>query len=94
MEMGLLLGLIARRMRGLHTSQMARSAVKSGIAAAVMAAILWVWNGALRGTSALVVGAGGIAVGGVVYFAAALLLRAEEPRAMLDLIRSRWSAAV
>jgi len=92
-ELGLLLGLMARRMQGLHGPKMLRSAVKSGVAAAAMAAVLWGWQAVFQEAGALIVGAGGILLGGAVYLAAALLLGAEEPRSVLSLVRARRHAA-
>jgi putative peptidoglycan lipid II flippase len=92
-ELGLLLGLMARRMGGLQLPKMFRSVVKAGIAAAVMAAALWGWQAASHGVSALVEGAGGVVVGGIVYLVAALLLGADEPRAVLGLVMARRRAS-
>ena len=93
LELGLLLGLIARRMQGLHGPRLVRSVVKSGVAAAAMAALLWGWQAALQGTGALMVGAGGMLLGATVYLGVALLLGAEEPRAILNLVRTRTRTA-
>jgi putative peptidoglycan lipid II flippase len=88
-ELALLLWLMTRRMQGLHGRQTLASVARSGVAALAMALALWAWQVALAGASPLVLAGGGILLGGAVYLAVALLVRAEEPRAIVALVRAR-----
>jgi putative peptidoglycan lipid II flippase len=84
--MGLLV-LIRQRTNGLEGRRVLAACVKSGLAALAMGAALLGWQAALPDAGALVVGGGGVALGAVVYVGVALLLRAEELRAMANLLR-------
>jgi putative peptidoglycan lipid II flippase len=89
LELLALLALIRRRLDGLEGRRTLAALAKSGLAALAMGAGLLGWRALLAGAGLLAVGGGGIAVGIVVYLGAALLLRAEEPRALLALLRRR-----
>jgi putative peptidoglycan lipid II flippase len=87
LEMVALLALIQRRLGGLEGRRMLVAFGRSGLAALAMGAALAGWQALLPGAGTLLLGGGGIVVGTVVYLGAALALRAEEPRAVLRLIR-------
>ncbi|HEC33747.1 MAG TPA: murein biosynthesis integral membrane protein MurJ [Chloroflexi bacterium] len=89
LEMIGLLALLRPRLGGLAGRALAASVARSGLAAAVMASVLVVWQRAAEGTATLVVGGGGVALGAGVYLAAAVLLGVEELRAVSWLLRSR-----
>ncbi|NLE46537.1 MAG: murein biosynthesis integral membrane protein MurJ [Chloroflexi bacterium] len=85
-EMGLLLVLIWRRMHGIEARRLANTSAKSGVAALVMGLALVLWQVALPEASSLVLAVGGTALGIAVYMGVALLLRAEEPLRLLDVL--------
>jgi len=87
LEVSLLLFLIRRRMSGLEGRRTAVAFVRSGLSALVMCIVLLVWRASLQGAGVLVLGGGGICLGAAVYFCTTLLLRAEEPRSVLGLLR-------
>jgi putative peptidoglycan lipid II flippase len=88
-ELVLLLWLIGRRMQGLEGWRTLSSVARSAASTLAMALALVGWQAALAGASTLVRGAGGTAVGAVVYLVAAVVVRAEEPRAIAGLVRAR-----
>ena len=92
LEMSTLLILIRRRMNGLEGRRTMKAFVKGGLAALVMGTALLAWQAVLRGVGVLALGGGDILLGTAVYFGAALLLRAEEPRAVWRLLRRRRQA--
>jgi putative peptidoglycan lipid II flippase len=89
LELVLLMMLIWRRMGGLPDRRLLISTLRSGGAALVMGAALMAWQAAMPGASSSLMGISGVALGVAVYGGAVLLLRAEEPRAILELIRRR-----
>jgi len=80
--------LIRKRLNGIEGRRVGNALMRSGLAASAMGLALF---GLMRLPidSALVLGAGGIVVGGMVYGGVALLLRADEPRGVIQLIRRR-----
>ena len=88
-ELALLLWLMGRRMQGLDGRQTLTSVIRSVIAALAMATALWGWQAVLAGAGSVVRGGGGIVVGAAVYLAVAVLVGAEEPRAIVALLRAR-----
>ncbi|MGC8782384.1 MAG: hypothetical protein ACP5UQ_16100, partial [Anaerolineae bacterium] len=84
-EMAALLWLLGRRLGGLEWPQLAATAGRSALGAAAMAAIL-LWLGRFdAGQSPLLFGAAGLAIGALIYLAAALALRMPE----VQMVR-RW----
>ena len=86
-EMGVLLGLIRRRLGGLEGRRLARSLLRIGLATAVMGAAIWMVATLLAGGSAWLSGGLAVAAGVVVYGGSSLLLGAPEPRAVWGLVR-------
>jgi len=78
LEMLGLLALIRRRMGGLEGQRMLVAVVRSGLASLAMGAVLLGWQAALPDAGSLVIGAGGVVLGVVVYLGAALLLGGEK----------------
>jgi putative peptidoglycan lipid II flippase len=84
-----------RALRGLEMPALWGSFARHGAAAAAMAALLSVWSAYAESVSGVVELAGGLALGGTVYLAAAFLLGSEElkdllaPLAQLTRPRSR-----
>jgi len=75
LEMLGLLALIRRRMGGLEGQRMLVAVIRSGLASLAMGAVLLGWQAALPDAGYLIIGAGGVVLGVVVYLGAALLLR-------------------
>ena len=86
-ELVVLLILIQRRMDGLEGRRTAVACAKSGLAALAMGAVLVGWQVLLPDAGTLLIGAGGIVLGTATFLIAALLLRAEELRAVVSLLR-------
>jgi len=86
-EMGVLLGLIRRRLGGLEGRRLASSLLRIGLATAVMGAAIWMVATLLAGGSAWLSGGLAVAAGAVVYGGSSLLLGAPEPRAVWGLVR-------
>ena len=86
-EMSLLMLLIRRKMGGIGGREIGLSFVKAGVAALIMGSILVAWQILLPGTSPIILSAGGVALGAVVYLCVAMVLKSEEPRQALSLIR-------
>ncbi len=86
-EMAALLWLLARRLGGLEWSQLAATSGRGGLAAAAMMALL-VWLSRLdAGLSPVLFGAAGLAMGALVYLAAAVALRMPETQMVRRLLR-------
>ena len=81
--------LIRSRLRGLEERALLRSVGRSGLAAAVMAAVLLLWRRGTMGQAAWLRGGVGILLGVGGYLAAATLLGAEELRTAVRLILRR-----
>ena len=87
LELVMLMMLIWRRMEGLEGRRTLTAFAKGGLASLVMGAILLGWQVVLPHAGTLVLGGGGVVLGTAVYLGAALLLRMEELRAVMELIR-------
>lgn len=87
LELGGLMVLIQRRMDGLHGQRTLTTLIRSGLAALAMGVVLLGWKALLPDAEALVVGGGGVVLGAAVYVGVALLLRLDELRAMIGLLR-------
>jgi putative peptidoglycan lipid II flippase len=87
LEFGFLLVLIGRRLNGIEARRMGKVVLKSGVAALTMGAALLGWRAALSNTGALLRGGGGILIGLTVYLVTALLLRADELKAIIRIAR-------
>ena len=88
-EMVLLIVVIRQRLGGLDDRRVALSALKTTMAAIVMGLAVWGFL-ALTATASVIVRAfGGMIVGAGVFFVAAWLLRSEELRGVLGMVRRR-----
>jgi putative peptidoglycan lipid II flippase len=87
LETGVLMLLIRWRLRGIEGGQMLTTCAKSGLAALAMGAALLGWQALLADAPAFLVGGGGVVLGAAVYLGAAALLRAEELRTVVRVIR-------
>ena len=88
-EMVLLIVVIRKRLGGLDDRRVALSALKTTAAASVMGLAVWGFL-ALTATASVIVRAfGGMIVGAGVFFVAAWLLRSEELRGVLGMVRRR-----
>jgi putative peptidoglycan lipid II flippase len=87
LELVVLLVLIQRRMNGLESQRTLTAFAKSGLAALAMGAVLLAWQAVLPDAGSLVAGGGGVVLGAAVYVGVALLLRVEELRAVVRLIK-------
>jgi putative peptidoglycan lipid II flippase len=88
-EATILVVLIRRRLDGLAWSSVKRGVLAAVGASAIMTVGLIAWLALSRGRSDLVVGLGGVALGGALYYAAARLLRAPEAEQLPQLILPR-----
>lgn len=77
-EMVLLCWFLSRRLQGLGWRELGRTAARAGVAAAVMAIPLWVMARSLTDAPVIALGLSGLAVGGVTYLLAAMLLKMPE----------------
>ncbi len=82
LEMVGLLTLIRPRLGGVEGRALGASVGRSGAASAAMAGALLLWRRITEGTGAVAVGGGGVLLGALVYLTAAVLLRADELRAV------------
>jgi len=89
LETGVLLVLIRRRLHGIEGWRMLAACAKSGLAALAMGVALLGWRALLADAPALLVGGGGVVLGAAIYLGAVALLRAEELRAVVRLVRRR-----
>ena len=88
-EMVLLIVVIRKRLGGLDDRRVALSALKTAFASIVMGLAVWGFL-MLTATASVVVRAfGGMIVGAGVFFIAAWLLRSEELRGVLGMVRQR-----
>jgi len=78
--------LIRRRIGGIDGRRMAKTIARSGLAASAMGLAL-IGLTQLPIESVLIRGTGGIAIGGIVYGAAALALRVEELRSVIRIVK-------
>jgi len=88
LELVLLMALVWQRMDGLEGRKVLTTIVKSVGAALTMGITLMAWQAALSGTNPLMVGGGGIVLGLGIYIGAAFLLRTQELRAVMGLMRA------
>lgn len=88
-EMILLIIVIRKRLGGLDDRRMALSAAKTALAAVLMGLAVWGFLTVTAGASAVARTVGGMIVGGGVFFVAAWLLRSEELRGVLGMIKRR-----
>jgi putative peptidoglycan lipid II flippase len=89
LETAALLVLIRRRLGGAGGRRTLTALVKSVLAALAMGAALISWQALLPNAPSLLIGGAGIALGMAVYLGVALLLRAEELWAVMNMIRRR-----
>jgi putative peptidoglycan lipid II flippase len=92
-EMVGLMWLMRRRLGGLDLRRMWPGLWRTAVASGVMAAALAGWLRATDAMSPWVIGIGGVAVGGVVFGVAALVLRIPEAVAGVRVVRERLSKA-
>ncbi|MCW5873240.1 MAG: murein biosynthesis integral membrane protein MurJ [Anaerolineales bacterium] len=88
-EMLILLWLMRGRLGGLEEGRLLRGAGQSALASAAMLAALWGWLGASSAQPLWLQAAGGVAIGALVYAAAAWLLRVPELAGVLAQMRNR-----
>ena len=89
LEMVGLLLIIRGRLEGLEGSRLLGSILRTALAAALMGfGVSWFAAGT-HGLNILIVGGGGIALGGVIYFVATLVLGSGEVRALWQVVSRR-----
>jgi putative peptidoglycan lipid II flippase len=89
LETAVLLALIRRRLDGIEGRRTLIAFAKSGLAALAMGAVLLGWQALLPNAAPLLIGGLGVILGVAVYLGIALLLRAEELRAVTDMLLQR-----
>jgi putative peptidoglycan lipid II flippase len=80
LECAALLALLRRRLGGLDLARLRRGLAATLGSSLVLGLGLWAWLGVSNGVSVWVVGGGGVGLGAVVYWLAALVLGAPEAR--------------
>ncbi len=89
LEMILLVVVIRRRLGGLDVRRLTISALRTTLASLAMGVVVWGWLSIAAGAAVLVRAIGGVLVGTGVFFIAAWLLRSEELRGVLGMVRRR-----
>lgn len=89
LETAVLLALIRRRLEGIEGKRTLIAFAKSGLAALAMGAVLLGWQALLPNAAPLLIGGAGMVLGVAIYLGIALLLRAEELRAVTDMLLQR-----
>ncbi len=89
LEAAILLALMRKRLNGLEGMKIWRAVFQGGIGAAAMGLILWGWMTYFAGSSAWLIGGGGILLGGFVYGMALLFLRVDEIHALVRYINQK-----
>jgi putative peptidoglycan lipid II flippase len=89
LESAVLLWLMSRRLKGLDLGRIRKGLLASGLATAVMTLVVVGWLLWLDGSAYWILGLGGVGLGGLVYWLAALLLGAPEARQLPKLLLSR-----
>jgi putative peptidoglycan lipid II flippase len=84
-----LLWIASRRLDGLDLARIRRGLLATVGASIVLTAVLGGWLAATAGRSVWLIGLGGVALGAVVYWLAALLLGAPEARQLPKYLLSR-----
>jgi len=89
LEMIGLLVLMRGRLKGLDGRKMMGGISRSAAATLIMSSGLWIWMSQTNGQPAWLVASGGVILGAGIFVLAALLLRVEEARELLDLALRR-----
>jgi putative peptidoglycan lipid II flippase len=84
LEMVGLLVLMRSRLKGLDGRKMVGGISRSAAATLIMSSGLWIWMNQTNGQPAWLVASGGVILGAGIFALAALLLRVEEARELLD----------
>ncbi|MCC7353136.1 MAG: murein biosynthesis integral membrane protein MurJ [Anaerolineae bacterium] len=88
-EMAVLLWLIRGRLAGLEERRLGATVLRGVLASGALALVLAGWMNRMGGESALIVGAGGLALGALVYGGTAFVVGAEEVKEALRLVRRK-----
>ncbi len=88
-ESAVLLWLMNRRLQGLDLARIRRGLLATVLASAMMTLIVFAWMAVMEGYASWILGIGGVALGGVAYWLAALLLKAPEARQLPKLLLSK-----
>jgi len=76
-----------RRLEGIQGSRIFQGAWQALLGAGGMGLALWVWLSQAGGMPALIVGVGGVLIGGIVYGVILLVLRVDEARSLMTILR-------
>jgi putative peptidoglycan lipid II flippase len=88
-EMILLIVVIRKRLGGLDDRRVALSALKTTLAAVLMGLTVWIFLNTTADASVVMRAIGGMLIGAGVYFVAAWLLRSEELRGVLGMVKRK-----
>ncbi len=94
LEMVALLVLMRRRLNSLNGKDILVGAGQTLVATLGMSIGLWIWLAQTSGRSAWLVGLGGVALGGLVFLAIALMLRMREIKGAWQEVATRLKALV
>jgi putative peptidoglycan lipid II flippase len=89
LESALLLWLMRRKLNGLDLRRIGRGLLATILATAVMTLVVLGWMWMLAGSAYWILGLGGVALGGLVYWLMALLLGAPEARQLPRILLSK-----
>ena len=89
LEAAALFIFMRRRLNGIEGRFLADGFIRCGIATLGMALGLWFWVQAASGMNRWVVALGGVAVGGIIYFTAVLILKVPEIQMLIGMITRR-----
>jgi hypothetical protein len=84
-----LLVLLGKRIGGLEGARLRRGLLASLGSGAAMALGLWAWLQLSAGASPWIIGTGGVVLGALIYFVAALALGAPEARRVWTMVSGR-----
>jgi len=89
LEMGGLLFLMRRKLKGWEGGRIIKGVTQAVIAGMVMSLVLWVWLGATSDGPVWLIALGGIAIGALVYGIVVILIGVREARGLLKTLHRR-----
>jgi len=89
LEMGGLLFLMRRKLKGLEGGRIVKGATQAVIAGLVMSLVLWVWLGVTSDGPVWLIALGGIAIGALGYGIVVIVIGVREARGLLKTIHQR-----
>jgi putative peptidoglycan lipid II flippase len=88
-EMGGLLVLMRRRLKGLEGRLIVKGALQAFIAGGIISVLLWIWLALTNGSPVWLVVLGGVVIGALVYGILLLVMGVQEVRGLVDAVLGR-----